>query len=126
MTAVPNLQCELERQVLSKLPAASIAAARTAAPELESLARANWDAGEMPFGTPFRGKTGNPITLKKTGAMEASESFTPIGTKILVRETAPYAKYHISAGFLPTKGLPQSWEAELARASEDALAKAVR
>jgi hypothetical protein len=123
----PDLVKEFERQVLSKLPGAGIKAAKAAAPELAELARASWDSGETPFGAPFVGKAGRPLTLHRSGELEDSESFIPIGNKILVRVTAPYARYQLKHGFLPQGGsIPQSWEAAIAHEAEQALEEAVK
>ena len=121
MSDVPDLLAELDRQVLSKLPQVGIDAAKASAPKLEQLDRANWDAGQNPFGDPFVGKKGNALTLKKSGELENSTTFTPIGAQVLVRVGAPYAKYQLKHGIIPKSAIPQSWEAALERETEAVL-----
>lgn len=115
------------KAAFSRLPGVAIEAAERAAPDLADLARADWDARETPFGDSFGvGKTGNPITLDKTGALKASEQFVAVGTSIVVRVDTPYAKYQLKRGFLPLNGIPRSWSDAIAKRAEVALQEALK
>lgn len=113
---------ELRRQ-LAQLPAVGSKVAADVAPQITDLARASFDAGLTPFGTPMG------ATLNRSGRLR-SQAVNYQATGRLVRASVgavPYARYQLKHGYLPRGGgpIPQSWADTIDRAAQAELTKAV-
>ena len=89
----------------------AIDAAKKVAPDLTEKATTAFDAGVTVYGDARPdGKTG-PVTLHKTGALEAGLKFTSVGTRVRAVLTVPYAKFNVRFGILPRGGsvMPTAW-----------------
>ena len=100
--------------------------AERAAPAITAAARATYDAGTDPYGTPWApGADGKAVDLKESGAMYRLLAYVPIGEKLRVALTTKYAKYQIGKRqVFPTQDgpLPLSYEKALEDATTQTLA----
>lgn len=107
---------------LRRLPrVVAIRVAEAAAPALTAEAKKTFDAGETPYGVDWTpGTEGQKITLRKSGALERSIKYVPIGAKLRVALGVQYAKYQIGKRpVFPRQdgSLPPSYVAALQRAA---------
>lgn len=100
--------------------------AKRAAPAITADARASYDAGTDPYGTPWvAGADGKDVDLKQSGAMYSGVEYKPLGDRLRVALNVPYAKYQIGkrSPFPAQDGpLPASYEKSLTAAAEETLA----
>lgn len=96
-----------------------------AAPAITRAASRTFSRGEDPYGVAWTpGADGNPVTLRKTGALARLLYYVAIGTKLRVALGVPYAKYQIGKRpVFPRQAaaLPADYSAEIERASADAI-----
>jgi hypothetical protein len=116
-------------QALRELPrTAGIKIAAAAAPALSSLARQTFDAGEDAYGNTWApGARGQPITLRKTGALEQyAAQYVAIGTRLRVALGVAYAKYQIGKRpVFPRGTLPTAYREVLAKAAKSIIGAAL-
>lgn len=93
--------------------------AAAAAPELTTLMRETFDAGEDAYGNTWApGAEGQRITLKKSGGIAGGVFFLAVGTRIRMRLGVRWAKYQIGKRpIAPRAGgaLPVTWSSALQR-----------
>lgn len=99
--------------------------ARAVAPELTSVARADFDAGRTAYGAarPL-GKGGQALSLVKSGITQGSIRFVDIGTRVRVALGTRYAKYLVGKyKILPSGSLPRAWSDAIRAIAQAQLAK---
>ena len=99
--------------------------ARAVAPELTSVARADFDAGRTAYGAarPL-GKGGQALSLVKSGITQGSIRFVDIGTRVRAVLGARYAKYLVGKyGILPKGPLPRAWATTIDATARAEIAK---
>lgn len=88
--------------------------AQRGAPALTGLTQAAFDGGRSVYGEARPpGVSGDRLTLRKTGALEADLRFVANGTTIRCVLGPRYAKYVIRYGILPNGAMPVSWSSRL-------------
>lgn len=116
--------------VLKLSPQLAARVAALSAPALAGLARASFAAQQNVYGDSFgTGAKGQPITLHKSGRLEAQAiRYEAVGTKIRSSVASlRYARYQIKRGFLPRGGgsLPTAWHHTIKRIAGEETAKAI-
>lgn len=119
MTALKGNVNDLKKlgRRLNKFPTTVVHnVARKTAPTLTTNATSAYASGRTVYGAPRpKGANGQPLTLRRTGATEATLRFVAIGTIVRCVLGTPYAKYLIgNYRVLPMGAMPVSWSRQIA------------
>ncbi len=89
--------------------------ASRASPALTDLTREAYSSGRTVYGDARpMGVNGNPLTLRKTGAVEGQTRFVAIGTIVRCALGPRYARYLIGRyRILPNGAMPAAWRERL-------------
>jgi hypothetical protein len=101
---------------LNKFPTTVVASvASKTAPKLTTNANTAFGSGRTVYGQPRPpSASGGPLTLRRTGATEATLRFVAIGTIVRCVLGTPYAKYLIgNYRVLPMGRMPVSWSKDI-------------
>jgi hypothetical protein len=103
-------------QRLNKFPVTLVHnVAQKTAPKLTANATASFNSGLTVYGDARpKGSDGQPLTLRQTGATEATLRFTAVGTIVRCVLGTPYARYLIGKyKVLPMGGMPTTWSKQI-------------